>query len=76
MATAAAEDWIDPLHRGLTSESDTEVLAGTTPAGHDLVVDTMSPLHAWGIIGGAAVTVEANVLPETLVPAVDQVLSG
>ncbi|CAN5508989.1 hypothetical protein BH24ACT7_BH24ACT7_09890 [soil metagenome] len=74
MAVATAADWTDPLHRGVTSESDTVSVFATTAGGHDLVIGIMSPLHAWGIVGDAMIAIEGNVLPDTLASAVDQVL--
>ncbi|MBA2338715.1 MAG: hypothetical protein H0V96_13360 [Acidimicrobiia bacterium] len=76
MVPSTPDDWIDPLHRGMTSDSDTDFVVATTPGGHDLIVDIMSPLHAWGIVGGAVITVEGNVLPDTLARAVDQILAS
>lgn len=71
-----ADDWIDPLHRGMTDVSPSVVVVTTTPGGHDLIVDTLSPLHAWGIVDGAVISVEGNVLPDTLAAAVDQILGS
>jgi len=65
---AGPDDWADPL--SFFDETDGRVeIAGTSSPFAPLSADFTIPVHTWGIIGDAVVTIQGNVSPDSLIAA-------